>query len=1303
MLRKICALLWLGMMLTICFAEADKRDPALLFEVNFDSFTANAAFARGNGQCRGLGNTDLQMRMFPGVKGTGNAINLENSESCTFDMKGNFTPAQGTISMWIAPQNWKPSENKCQIFLDAIDPKFRMIVYKFNYPGCFYFYLQYDAAACPTKVFTAVAFQDDKEWESGKWHRLDAVWNSDGLQLFVDGQLPKPVEWRKPVLKFPTKIELPAPSASGKITIGTGQEWKGNPMIDLRHKTAFDMVHIYDRCLSPAEIREEYEKVFPPVSTQQVNRLTIPRTPSEPVIDGKVAAGEYEDATSVPLNELLGSSPMRRLAANGRAWLKYDDKNLYVAVISDHKPEIRRKVNRDDKLWEDESVELILRKKAPGAPMFHFIINANGTVYDAKDTNASWNSRIRAVAQHGSDGWTLECAIPLEDFGGITPGEWFEGNVYLTSLEASPCYQGWNGGPSGQYVDNLGLFRFGTDATAIRLNDVGNLPNGKLSLSLNSTVSGLNASAEIDRGNGEFIRCPSNPLENSWSATLPSGKQTLNVTVKNSSGEEVFSYHKQYYVDFPLEIAFDCWPYRGYIEVKYNLNNAGAEVRNEIAGGKLKCFAQLRRDGKTVTSVDFTPSKPLDSCRLPLPNPLVEGKYEIFVQTGKLQHSIPFQIPDQRPYQLKIADDHSIPKPFSPIEDRGNRTYRVSGREYRFADSPAPLQASSRGHALLTKSPEWKVDGKPVVWSDFTVTESHPDVIRFTGTGLADGLKFRWQGELGFDGVYILKWDMTPAASSRSISSLTLDYAVTREFARYVLSPLLDPWKNGQISKIFQITNPNINRDFLIWTTGYEEGFVWWPKSLANWVNADGKEQVVLKQEKDTVTVHIDIISQTSQLARTAEYTMAFMATPAKPQPTGWRDFNFLGWYKTPGQNAQIALNTNCFEPKRSPGDAVSPVTHIPSDWNSFARITATNRKKGIRPYIYLMPAQLSSVEPEYEFYLKSWEKVPTYLHQIIKEGRKIICEPCCGHTRIADLHAMQIDEFFRRLPDLEGIYYDLSDIRFCMNQEHGCGGVDAFGKPYMSSIALNLRSYLIRVRRLASKYDKTLIIHAHSLFNPLAHSQGDYWYPGEQYYAPLATNPEYFYTEGITLEEFQSELNSTIKGTGLVLCPQYGRSSHPRYGIESLKKRHKEFYFDPEYAIRTMTPMLLHDVPVAAEMMSWPTVGKWWEIKKPLNLPEAVFHGYWRNNAVQSSTEGIKASWYELKTPAKYKRLIVVSNLSREAKPAGLSINRKEFGGANKEWTSRELWNDQSMTENDLKTLSIPGAHFALIAVDWK
>jgi hypothetical protein len=99
------------------------------------------------------------------------------------------------------------------------------------------------------------------------------------------------------------------------------------------------------------------------------------------------------------------------------------------------------------------------------------------------------------------------------------------------------------------------------------------------------------------------------------------------------------------------------------------------------------------------------------------------------------------------------------------------------------------------------------------------------------------------------------------------------------------------------------------------------------------------------------------------------------------------------------------------------------------------------------------------------------------------------------------------------------------------------------------------------------------------------------------------------------------------------------------------------------------------------------------------LNLDDAVFFGYWFNDAVRSASPHVFASWYRLKHPD-YSHLIIVGNLGRTNQKAALSVDWAKLELYNGKVEMRELWNDRPLSIPELKDFMIPENGFILIGI---
>ena len=96
-------------------------------------------------------------------------------------------------------------------------------------------------------------------------------------------------------------------------------------------------------------------------------RLTVPKALKAPTIDGKLSAGEWDDAAAVTgvINQFDGLAHPRQAVF----WVKYDEKNLYVAQRSTLLPGEKKTPHRYPGFFFDKDNEnYIVIGVAPGRP-----------------------------------------------------------------------------------------------------------------------------------------------------------------------------------------------------------------------------------------------------------------------------------------------------------------------------------------------------------------------------------------------------------------------------------------------------------------------------------------------------------------------------------------------------------------------------------------------------------------------------------------------------------------------------------------------------------------------------------------------------------------------------------------------------------------------------------------------------------------------------------------------------------------------------------------------------------------------
>ncbi len=150
-----------------------------------------------------------------------------------------------------------------------------------------------------------------------------------------------------------------------------------------------------------------------------------------PACDGRMADALWQKCPPWPMGDCVsGEKP--RYATFAR--VLFDATHVHVGVYCEEPDTGGLKseaTNRDDQVWADDSVEIFLRADAQ-QPYCQFAVNPRGTLYDARDKQAAWNSAAEAKAaiQPGK-AWTVTLKVPLKDLDAyVGEGQMWTMNIY---------------------------------------------------------------------------------------------------------------------------------------------------------------------------------------------------------------------------------------------------------------------------------------------------------------------------------------------------------------------------------------------------------------------------------------------------------------------------------------------------------------------------------------------------------------------------------------------------------------------------------------------------------------------------------------------------------------------------------------------------------------------------------------------------------------------------------------------------------------------------------------------------------
>jgi hypothetical protein len=223
-------------------------------------------------------------------------------------------------------------------------------------------------------------------------------------------------------------IRLPATWPHDKVEVYTGI-WKGSLRMPVKSGPQDGMNRVMTASL--------------PVTGQKTlieRKYVVRKVAKAPKIDGKLDEAAWKDAPSAGtfVGTMDGASVRQRTDVK----MLWDDKNLYFAFDNQDDDVWGLLTNRDDKLWQQEAVEIMIDANGDGKGYVEFQVSPQATLFDTylpeyrkyedvvdpKAKPFSWNSGIKAAVkvdgtlnkrEDADKGWTVEIAIPHADVNGM--------------------------------------------------------------------------------------------------------------------------------------------------------------------------------------------------------------------------------------------------------------------------------------------------------------------------------------------------------------------------------------------------------------------------------------------------------------------------------------------------------------------------------------------------------------------------------------------------------------------------------------------------------------------------------------------------------------------------------------------------------------------------------------------------------------------------------------------------------------------------------------------------------------------
>ena len=671
-------------------------------------------------------------------------------------------------------------------------------------------------------------------------------------------------------------------------------------------------------------------------------QLRIPKIGKPPVLDGKLAPGEWDGAAAVTgFIGANGQAGGKLCAPDATIYLAHDGEYIYIAVRTELLPGTvpsRTYRRRDEPVYMDSSqVEIWLSPPVEGPDItFQTILNAYGAIFDMRSVpslgaettgwNGAWETANRF--ERGKD-WISEMRVPFRSFDNAAcdPARSWGGLVAVAWPQRSwPYTGGWY-----KNFQNHARYTFAADGNCAQLLSMSKLFENTLAPELKLVNAGDKAGeftvsfAVGDVTKTEKVTVPAGGSQSyTFSRPLPpppatdNGKRICVAKVTDPTGAVLLAGEWAFAPEDlskrePRTPPAPALPFA--TRVQFGPETCGLKLWADLLDyPKREALAKVRftirpEGGAPLATQEVTQFE-YDSAAtmLLLPKPVKPGKYEVvttFVSKDgqTLDEKVDgFQQVDLAKefywYNNTLGETRKVAAPFEPVTVKG-KTVKVWGRDHEM-DGALPAQVTSQGKAMLSGpvSLVAVMDGKPVaatVKEKFEVTKAGPVRTEFRGSYALPGVALTLTGAIEMDGaiIYDLKSDVQKPDALAKISRLYLSLPVKAECATTFYSTA------GGWSGAFGVIPA---KDGTVWTSATTADFVpyvgltdddraiqWFADNDHDWALGQDAPCAAVVRTGDTVEIQVNFVRTTKWDGKLAAH-FGLIASPVKPLPKGWRN-----------------------------------------------------------------------------------------------------------------------------------------------------------------------------------------------------------------------------------------------------------------------------------------------------------------------------------------------------------------------------------------------------------------------------
>lgn len=159
----------------------------------------------------------------------------------------------------------------------------------------------------------------------------------------------------------------------------------------------------------------------------QSEEISGAKVQKAPVIDGRLDDEAWKSAKPINGFNAMGTSSLAKEKTVAK--IVYTDSAIYFGIecyISNNKALKSQKRIRDDRVWDDDCVEVMLDINNRKSNFYHIIVNPSNSIYDSycdqggSVSDPKWDGKIKTATFIGKDFWSCEIMVPFHTLD-ITP------------------------------------------------------------------------------------------------------------------------------------------------------------------------------------------------------------------------------------------------------------------------------------------------------------------------------------------------------------------------------------------------------------------------------------------------------------------------------------------------------------------------------------------------------------------------------------------------------------------------------------------------------------------------------------------------------------------------------------------------------------------------------------------------------------------------------------------------------------------------------------------------------------------